>query len=322
MKEYLQDWGHGIWALDSGFSGTQVVAVHILQHGGRTALIDTSSKTSVPRTLQALDYLGIPRNSVDWIILTHVHLDHAGGAGLLMEHLPEAKLLVHPRGQRHMIDPAKLWAATQEVYGAESAEERYGSLAPIPAERTVAAPDGTVVEVGGRRLECLDTAGHARHHICIRDTLTGHVFTGDTFGFSYREWDHHGRQFILPTMTPTQFDPEALHSSIDRIMAGHPEAVYVTHYSQLRDTPRLAADLHRLIDAHVAEALAVKALPVETRTTALRERLSRLMVQEANQQGWALQGDAVLKNLEADIRLNTDGLLVWLETRHPAQSAP
>src|SRR5690606_23693744 len=147
----------------------------------------------------ALEAAGLTPADVDWLILTHVHLDHAGGAGELMACLPNARLVVHPRGARHMIDPSKLWAGALAVYGEEEMQRSYGTLRPIPAERVVEAPDGHVVELAGRALRCLDTPGHARHHNAIHDEPSGCVFTGDTFGLSYRELDSARGPFVIPT---------------------------------------------------------------------------------------------------------------------------
>ncbi|MDO8932993.1 MAG: MBL fold metallo-hydrolase, partial [Rhodocyclaceae bacterium] len=216
---HLHSFGDGIHAIDSGFGRPLLDAVHVIEHEGRAALVDAAVNASVPRVLGALAALGIARDAVDYILLTHVHLDHAGGAGLLMRELPNAKLTVHPRGARHMIDPAKLTTATHAVYGEARARAMYGDILPVPRERVVETPDGTMLELAGRELLFIDTPGHARHHVCIRDGLTGHFFTGDTFGFLFRELDVGGRRHAFPTLTPTQLEPEELHRSIDRIMS-------------------------------------------------------------------------------------------------------
>ncbi len=314
MNEHLTDFGHGIYAIDSGFGRAHLDAVHLLVHNGRAALIDAAVNSGVPRVLAALEELDIPRDAVDYVVLTHVHLDHAGGAGALMRELPNAKLTVHPRGARHMIDPAKLTTATYAVYGAAKARKMYGEIVPVPKDRVVETPDGATIELAGRELLFLDTPGHARHHVCIRDGLTGHFFTGDTFGFIFRELDAHGRRHAFPTLTPTQFDPGALHRSIDRIMSFAPEAVYATHYGKAGDTPRLAADLHRLIDAQVEVALREKNAGAH-RKARIMESLAAIVAAEAGLQGWPLQGRAALDFFGPDIELNAQGLEVWLDVQ-------
>lgn len=304
--------GHGIHAIDSGFGRPLLDAVHVIEHDGRAALVDTAVNASVPRVLTALAAMDIPCEAVDYVILTHVHLDHAGGAGLLMRELPNAKLTVHPRGARHMIDPAKLTAATYAVYGEDKARAMYGDILPVPKERVIETPDGAIVSLAGRELLFLDTPGHARHHVCIRDGLTGHFFTGDTFGFLFRELDAHGRRHAFPTLTPSQLEPDELHRSIDRIMSHGPAAVYGTHFGHADDTPRLAADLHRLIDAQVEVARKAKGTG-SARKVRIMEGISVIVEDEARRQDWPLQGQAALDFFAADIELNAQGLETWLD---------
>ncbi len=155
------DYGHGIAAVDSGFVRPMLDAVHLVVEGDRAAVVDTASNESVPHVLAALAERGLPAAQVDWVMLTHVHLDHAGGAGAMMARFPNARLAVHPRGARHMIDPSRLTAATIEVYGAEAARRMYGDIVPVPAGRVVEMPDGATLSLNGRHFEFLDTPGHA-----------------------------------------------------------------------------------------------------------------------------------------------------------------
>ena len=203
------DYEFGISAIDSGYQRPRLDAIHLIVEGGRAAVVDTGVNSSVPRVLEALRAKGIAPGHVDYVILTHIHLDHAGGAGLLMSHLPNAMLTVHPYGARHMIDPAKLIASSLAVYGAQAMENLYGHIMPVPRERVMETPHGSSIRLNGRDIAFYDTPGHARHHVCALDAKSGHVFAGDTFGLSYRELDCDGRQFIMPTSSPTQFDPAA-----------------------------------------------------------------------------------------------------------------
>ncbi|MFA6313375.1 MAG: MBL fold metallo-hydrolase [Sterolibacterium sp.] len=310
----ISDFGHGIYAIDSGFGRPMLDAVHLLIEGERAALIDSAVSSGVPRVMAALEALGLAPEQVGFVILTHIHLDHAGGAGALMGLLPQAKLVVHPRGARHMADPAKLLAGTVAVYGEEATKQMYGDLLPIPRERIVETQHGQTIRLGGRELLLLDTPGHARHHLCIRDSRSGHIFAGDTFGMSYRELDRGGRQFVFPTTSPVQFDPPALHRSIDMLTEYRPEAIYVTHYSRVTDIPRLAADLHRLIDAHAELAMTLSAAG-DSRHERLKLGLTELVLREAAQQGWAVQGDALLQLMSLDIELNAQGLGSWLDSQ-------
>jgi glyoxylase-like metal-dependent hydrolase (beta-lactamase superfamily II) len=302
---------HGISAIDTGFFRPQFDASHLIVENGRAAFVDTGTNYSVPRLLDALAQRDIPRDAVDWVILTHVHLDHAGGAGLLLQHLPTARAVLHPRGARHMIDPSALIAGATAVYGAEEIRRSYGDLVPIPAERIDIANDNHVVNLGGRQLLCLDTPGHARHHFCVWDERSRAFFTGDTFGLSYREFDTDKGALIIPTSTPVQFEPDALHASIERMMGYSPQQMFLTHYSRVTDVERLARDLHEQIDAMVD--IARRYAKETERHARIAEALAQLFVARAHAHGCAFDATRVRELLAMDIELNTQGLEVWLD---------
>ena len=309
----VTEYGHGISAIDSGFGRPLLDAIHLIVEGDRAALVDTGTNASLPLVLATLADQGLAPEQVDYVILTHVHLDHAGGAGALMRALPNARLTVHPRGARHMADPARLVAGTVAVYGEAEARRMYGEILPVPVVRILETPDGARLRLGGRELVVLDTPGHARHHVCIRDGRSGHVFAGDIFGLSYRELDLDGRQFVFPSTTPVQFDPAAMHVSIDRLLALRPEAIYVTHYGRLRDVPRLGADLHRLVDAHVDAALRHRDAGAG-RHAGIRSALAEILLAEARRQGWRMASKALLELMAVDLDLNAQGLGAWLDS--------
>ena len=304
---------YGVFAVDAEYERPHLAAVHLVVEEGRVAVVDTGAANAVGRVLEALAGLGLGPEAVDWVLLTHVHLDHAGGAGALMARCPAARLAVHPRGARHMIDPTRLWAGAAAVYGEAEVRRLYGDPVPVAAERVVEATDGLVLKLADRPFVFLDTPGHARHHVCIWDAASRGFFTGDTFGLSYRELDVAGRPGVFPTTTPVQFEPEALHASIDRMLAYQPQAMYLTHFGRVGDVERLAADLHRLIDAHVAVALAAPTGP--GRHEALHAGLTALVLEEARRQGWSLPKAALLDLFATDLELNAQGLGVWLDSR-------
>lgn len=306
-------YGNGIHAIDSGYVRPRMAAVHLLVENGRVALIDTGTNASLDVVSAALSELALTKESVDYICLTHVHLDHAGGAGAMMRAFPRAQLVVHPRGARHMIDPSRVVESATAVYGAAEMDRLYGEILPVDKAWVVEAPDGTALEFGGRRLRALDTPGHARHHLCFLDETTGHFFTGDTFGLSYPEFDVKGRQFVFPATTPVQFEPEAMHASIDRLMALAPGAVYLTHFGRVGDPAGAAGDLHRLIDAYVGIAIRHREAGGE-RHTRIRDDLARLMLDEVDAMGGTLASAQVLELLGGDIEINAQGLSVWLDS--------
>lgn len=313
IMAHVTDYDDGISAVDSEFIRPYATSVHLIIEKGRAAIVDTGSNHAVPVVLEALASKGLAPEDVDYVVLTHIHLDHAGGAGLLMTKLPNAKLTVHPRGARHIADPRRLIEGTIAVYGGEAARRLYGDIVPVPAARIVETPHGARLSLNGRELRFIDTPGHARHHVCIVDGRTGHIFAGDTFGLSYRELDVDGKCFIFPTTSPVQFDPPTLHRSIDVLASHEPGAIYVTHYSQVRDIPRLAEDLHRLLYAHERLALEAKEMGA-ARHARMKEGITRLAIEESRRQGWTLTEDRLLEVLAIDIELNAKGLGDWLDT--------
>lgn len=306
---------HGIHTIDTGFVRPHFDAAYLVVENGRAAFIDCGTNDAVPRMLDALRHAGPTEEDVDWLILTHVHLDHAGGAGELMAQLPNARLVVHPRGARHMIDPSQLWAGASAVYGEEVMERTYGRLRPVPAGRVIEALDNHEVMLAGRTLRCLDTPGHARHHLSVYDELANVCFTGDVFGLSYREFDTVNGPFILPTTSPVQFDPPALHASIDRLVALQPAAMYLTHYNRVEDVERLARDLHAQIDAMVGIAQTAQHdydNPAQ-RHEAIKSELTELYGARAWAHGWQGNRDALQNLIGMDIELNAQGLGIWLD---------
>ena len=302
---------HGIHTIDTGYVRPGFDAAYLVVEAGRGAFIDCGTNHSVPVLLAALAQAGLAPADVDWLVLTHVHLDHAGGAGALMRHLPNARLVAHPRAAPHMVDPARLVAGATAVYGETEFARHYGELVPVPSGRVVVAADGHEVDLAGRALRCIDTPGHARHHQCVWDARSRSWFTGDTFGLSYRELDGAHGAFILPTSSPVQFEPEAMQASIERMMAQSPQAMYLTHYGRVGDVARLAAEMHEQIDAMVSLAQACDGQP--DRHRALVAALSEYYLERARAHGVALDDAAVLQLLAMDIELNAQGLETWLE---------
>ncbi len=309
-----RDYGNGIVAFDAGYVRPVLAAIHLVIENGRVAFIDTGSNDALPNALAALRKLGLDAAAVDYVILTHIHLDHAGGAGSMMRAFPHARLVVHPRGARHMAEPSKLVAGVTAVYGEEYVQRVYGEILPIPAERIVEAPDGHVISLNGRELLCLDTPGHARHHICIVDHKAKAIFTGDMFGLSYRELDVDGRQFIFPTTTPTQFEPEEMRASIQRLLALQPEAMYLTHYSRVPNVQAQGAELLRHLDALVEVAQREQASGAQ-RHDRIKQKMTEYLLAEIRQHGCQLAESTLLDIWATDLELNAQGLGVWLDSR-------
>ena len=310
---FVQTLANGIHVIDTGFHRPVFDASYLIVERGRAAFVDTGTNHSVPRLLAALAAAGLAPEAVDYVIATHVHLDHAGGVGLLMRALPSARLVVHPLGARHLVNPAQLIASACRVYGQDEVTRSYGDVVGVAAERVLRTADDMTLELAGRPLKFLDTPGHARHHHCIWDERSRGFFTGDTFGLSYREFDTARGAWIMPTTTPIQFEPEAMRQSIQRMVAYRPESLYLTHYGRVGDVPRLAELLLGQMDTMVALA---RSLPNDdTRHAALVRGFGEIHLKSLRAHGSTLSDAQILDLLALDLELNAQGMAVWLNRR-------
>jgi glyoxylase-like metal-dependent hydrolase (beta-lactamase superfamily II) len=311
IRNMFYDYGDEIYGVDSGYLGSGIAAVYIVLDNGRAAIVDVAHNESLKPTLEAMSELGVARGSVDYILITHVHLDHAGGAGLYMKEFPNAKLVVHSRGARHMIDPSKLVAGADAIYGTLENERRHGKLIPVPEERIIAPKDEDEIVVGSRVITCHDTLGHAKHHLAYLDHRAKAVFTGDSFGVFLTRYGKVPDLpcLVVPTTSPVQFDPDAMITSIDRIVGLNPKRLFLPHYGELRDVQGTAADLRRLVHAHTKIALESGG-----DIDKIKAALIKLFFDEANSKGYDIPGEVpelILPVLEMYVDLNAYGLLVW-----------
>lgn len=302
--------GHGLTRVETGLMRPGMAACYVMQHNNEIAIIETGTHHTVPTLLSFLDDNQIRYEQVRYVIPTHVHLDHAGGVGGLMQKLPEAKLVVHPKGAKHMIAPEKLKAGAVAVYGEEQFSRMYGDIIPVDENRVIIAEDNDTLDLGGRSLRFLDTPGHARHHFCVYDAMSQGIFTGDTFGLAYPELTTAEGPFILPTTTPVQFEPEPLKASIARLMSLAPERVYLTHYGMLESPARFVDPLIEQIDDYVKiaeqhENSADKESDIAAALTTYT--LERLRARQST-----LSENILLDLLKMDMELNAQGLVVWL----------
>jgi glyoxylase-like metal-dependent hydrolase (beta-lactamase superfamily II) len=308
---HVQPLPGGIHAIDTGFHRPHFDASYLLVEDGRAAFIDTGTNHAVPRLLGALDALGLTPEAVDLVIPTHVHLDHAGGTGVLMQHLPAATVWVHPRGLRHLVDPSALIESATRVYGEAEMVRSYGRIVGVDPQRIRATSDGMEIRLAGRALRFLHTPGHARHHHCVWDERTRGFFTGDTFGLSYREFDSPQGAWLLPTTTPVQFEPEALRASVQRLLGFEPDCMYLTHFGRIDGVARLGATFLDQLDELVALGHRLRAAP--DRHAALKRGLLALYLERVARHGCDLAPAQVEKLLAVDIELNAQGIGLWLD---------
>jgi glyoxylase-like metal-dependent hydrolase (beta-lactamase superfamily II) len=311
MNALFEPLTHGISVVDTGFVRPQFDASFLIVEQGRAAFVDTGPNSAVPRLLAALEAHGLQPDAVDYVVPTHVHLDHAGGAGLLMQHCPSAKMIIHPRGARHMADPTALMEGVRGVYGAEVAARDYGELVPVPTERMMETHDGMVLEFAGRRLKFIDTPGHARHHHCIWDEASRGWFAGDTFGIAYPQLHTPKGPYLLPTTTPVQFDQQALHASVARLLAEKPAFMYLTHYGAVKEPEKLSGQLLSQLDAMVEAALALK--DAANRHQQLKRAFADIYLRELRRCGSTQSDASLVAVLANDIELNAQGLGIWLD---------
>ena len=301
----------GIAAIDTEYVRPQQDASHLVVEDGRAAFVDTGTNHSLPLLLDALAEQDLDVGDVDYVIVTHVHLDHAGGAGSMMQAFPNATCVVHPRGAPHMVDPSRLFDATIAVYGEDRAREMYGEIVPIDESRIHVPEDSGRIDLNGRDFQFLYTEGHAKHHFCIYDPKSNGVFTGDSFGISYRELDNENGVFIFPTSTPTQFDPVQAHKAVDRIMALGPDKLFLTHFGEVSVLDRLAEDMHECLDDYVE--MAHEHANDENRPAAMQQAMSDYLTGRLQKHGFEGDTTAMQEVLGIDIVLNAQGLESWLD---------
>jgi len=312
-----------IHTIDCHYGGPEFASAYLIVEGGRAAFVDTNTRHAMPYLLGALDTAGIARDAVDYIVITHIHLDHAGGAAPLMQECPNATLLCHPRAARHLANPKRLVAAVKKVYGDEVFERLYGTIEPIDETRIRAVMDEETMQFGSRTWRFLHTLGHATHHICMLDSASNGIFTGDSFGLYYG-WltSDPARPFSLCLSTPTEFDAEEARRSVHRIVATGAERAYVGHFGE---APNLRAAAPLLL--HTIDAL--EAIECEAANTVLEGfelvEFCRARVERVAHELCAACGtnatDMQRTRLQGDVLINARGLAHNAQRRRNAAPA-
>lgn len=304
----------GVSCIDTELFRPGLACCYLIKEGNEAAFIDTGTSNSLPLLLQVLAEQGLCAEQVRWVMPTHVHLDHAGGAGALMQVLPNAELLVHERGAAHMIAPEKLQAGSMAVYGEQRYHDAFGTLAPVAEHRVRVVRDGDTVNLGDREFQFIDTPGHARHHYVVWDARSRGLFCGDSFGVSYPELNDGNQRFIFPPTTPVQFDPLAWHNTLERLAGFDADFVYLTHYGRHNQVWEFAIGLHKQIDAYV-ELTERMAYRPEAGPGELAEMLLQHSLAELLRLNCPMPPESIRRLLHGDMELNAQGLMHWLQRR-------
>ena len=298
--------GFGITCIDAAYVQHGTACLYLMHEGDECAVLETGTCHSVPALEQLLADWGIGVEQVRYVIPTHVHLDHAGGAGAMMAAFPAAQLLVHPRGARHMVDPQRLVAGATEVYGADLFRSLYGEIQPVDALRVRQMQDGEKVSLAGRPLQFRHTRGHAEHHFCVWDEASQGWFSGDMFGVSYSWCRFPSGDFVMPSTTPSQFDPDAYLASIELLGSYSPKRLYLTHYGELKYSHEKAKLLAKQIEMYSKFARADA-----NDEARLARRLSDYAIDLVRELGVSEDEFELRERLAFDLQLNAQGLCVW-----------
>jgi glyoxylase-like metal-dependent hydrolase (beta-lactamase superfamily II) len=224
----------GIRGIDTAMFGRPRLTSAYLIEADQPALVETGPTTSATSVRHGLHALGIGPNDLAHIVVTHIHLDHAGGVGALCERYPNATVWVHERGAAHLAEPARLVASATTVYGDDQMETLFGPVLPVPAQRIRSLDDGDMIELGGRSLSVAATPGHAQHQVALADSTTGAVFTGDALGIH-----PPGLPVLRPATPPPDYDLELAIGSIERIRALAGELLLFSHFGPVREVDRI-----------------------------------------------------------------------------------
>lgn len=236
-----------IFTIDCHYVYPEIAAAFLLEVQGEAAFIENNTSQALPHLLSALEKAELKPEQVKYLIITHVHLDHAGGTGALLRHCPGAKVVAHPKAARHIIEPGRLIESAKKVYGEELFHKLYGEIIPVPQEKVLIPGDKEKLLLADHELYFFYTRGHANHHFVVYDAEEKIVFTGDSFGIAYPALQKGSYPFIYPSTTPTDFDPEEAHKSYDLIASLGAKKAMLTHFGEFTDIEFAQKELHRLL---------------------------------------------------------------------------
>jgi glyoxylase-like metal-dependent hydrolase (beta-lactamase superfamily II) len=305
----------GITAIDTFFGGRRRATAAYLLDADEPTIVETGPATSFEPVVAGLERLGIGRTDLAHVVVTHIHLDHAGGVWRIAERFPNATVWVHERGARHLADPTRLLASVTSIYGAETMASLFGPVEPVAAQRIRALGDGDLIELGRRHLETVSTPGHAKHHVALVDSATGAVFTGDALGIHPPD-----ARVLRPATPPPDYDLEPAIASIERIRERARGAMLLfSHFGPVEEVERicdLAIERFRAWTATVGEAF--------ERTEDLEEivRVLQEVARADAETGAEATLDLQAMETLSSIRMNAMGIIdYWSRVRERRRSA-
>jgi glyoxylase-like metal-dependent hydrolase (beta-lactamase superfamily II) len=260
----------GLWQLDLGFQGRRsIIAAYLLRGDGEIALIETGPSSTLANLKAALGALNLETGDITHALVTHIHLDHAGAAGVLARDNPDLQVRSHPFGVPHMIDPSKLVSSATRIYG-DQMDTLWGEIAPVPERQIAAFEDDSTIEIAGRTLRVLFTPGHAWHHVALYDTQSGSLFTGDAGGVRMP-----GTSYVCPPTPPPDLAPDAWLESVEKMQRLNASRLCPTHFGVFDDVEQHLAQIGPGLDQFVA--IAEHDLDQEADSEALTEHLHQQM---------------------------------------------
>ncbi|WP_299086732.1 MBL fold metallo-hydrolase [uncultured Metabacillus sp.] len=299
-------------SLDLGMQGR--TSCYVLQDE-KVVLFEPSASPSIPFLLEGLSELNIPLEEIAFIIVTHIHLDHAGGAGLLLEKCRNAKLIVHPRGAKHMIDPARLISSARAVYKDEF-DRLFHPIIPVPENRLLIKSHGEKIKIGKNSyLTFFNTPGHANHHFSIYDSVSNGIFTGDTIGIFYQDLLDQGIEFYLPSTSPNQFNPKAMLESAKMIEELQVDKIYFSHFGVSCQPQLVFSELRKWLPIFVDTAQKIveksKDSSFEECCKAVETELNHLVFNQLRKQNIMI-ADQAYAMLKLDLSVSAIGLVDYL----------
>ncbi|UOG41273.1 MBL fold metallo-hydrolase [Leptospira noguchii] len=306
----------GLYTIDCDYISPGIACAYLVVENGEATFVENNTNHSIPILLEELRKVGRKPEDVKYIIITHVHLDHAGGTGLLAKHCPNATILAHPKAAKHLIHPERLIQSSIQVYGEENFKKLYGEILPVPQERVKCPEDEEEIRWGNRIFKFYYTKGHANHHFCIYDSLSNGIFTGDSFGLGYKDFAVGKEPILYPSTTPTDFDSEEAIHTIDKILSTGADKAYLTHFgvwknleSGARQMKRGLHTMQSILSYGEKSDLEGKAL-LESCTEKVRDYLEGELLAQG-----IVCGEREKMILEFDSKINAQGLVFQIERK-------